>query len=138
MNAEVTEHQHTGLRAMPRGVWALGFVSLFMDISSEMIHGLWPVILTTVLGASAEMVGLIEGLGEATASITKLFSGWISDRLGKRKAMTIIGYGLGALSKPLFAIAPTASVVTSDRRKRSNSFSKGLFAEKPCQQASRL
>ena len=115
MNAEVTEHPHTGLRAIPRGIWALGFVSLFMDISSEMIHGLLPVFLTTVLGASAEMVGLIEGIGEATASITKLFSGWISDRLGKRKALTIIGYGLGALSKPLFAIAPTASVVLGAR-----------------------
>jgi len=100
---------------MPRGVWALGFVSLFMDISSEMIHGLLPVFLVTVLGASTEMVGLIEGVGEATASITKLFSGWVSDKLGKRKALTIIGYGLGALSKPLFAIAPTASVVLGAR-----------------------
>src|SRR5581483_1838739 len=62
------------LGAMPRGVWALGFVSLFMDISSEMIHGLLPVFLVTVLGASAEMVGLIEGVGEATASMAKLFS----------------------------------------------------------------
>lgn len=96
---------------MPRGVWALGFVSLFMDISSEMIHGLLPVFLTSVLGASAEMVGLIEGVGEATASISKLFSGWLSDRRGKRKALTIIGYGLGALSKPLFAIASTAHLV---------------------------
>lgn len=115
MNADGTEHPHTGLRAMPRGVWALGFVSLFMDISSEVIHGLLPVFLTSVLGASAEMVGLVEGIGEATASITKLFSGWISDKLGKRKALTIIGYGLGALSKPLFAIAPTASVVLGAR-----------------------
>jgi len=100
---------------MPRGVWALGLVSLFMDISSEMIHGLLPVFLTTALGASTEMVGLIEGVGEATASISKLFSGWLSDRLGKRKALTIIGYGLGALSKPLFAIAPTASFVLGAR-----------------------
>lgn len=96
---------------MPAGVWALGFVSLFMDVSSEMIHGLLPVFLTSVLGASAEMVGLIEGVGEATASITKLFSGWISDRLGRRKALAIIGYGMAALSKPLFAIAPNASMV---------------------------
>jgi len=100
---------------MPRGVWALGFVSLFMDISSEMIHGLLPVFLTTVLGASAEMVGLIEGVGEATASITKLVSGWISDKIGKRKTLTIIGYGLGTLSKPLFALAPTASFVLGAR-----------------------
>ena len=96
---------------LPRGIWALGFVSLFMDISSEMVHGLLPVFLVTVLGASTVMVGAIEGVGEATASISKLFSGWLSDRLGKRKALTVIGYGLGALSKPLFATAPTASWV---------------------------
>ena len=100
---------------MPRGVWALGFVSMFMDISSEMIHGLLPVFLISVLGASAEMVGLIEGVGEGTASISKLFSGWLSDKLGKRKALTIVGYGLGALSKPLFALAPTASIVLAAR-----------------------
>lgn len=115
MNVEVTEQPQTGLSAIPRGVWALGFVSLFMDISSEMIHGLLPVFLTAVLGAGAEMVGLIEGVGEATASISKLFSGWLSDKLGKRKALTILGYGLGALSKPLFAIAPTPSLVLGAR-----------------------
>ncbi len=111
----VSQQTRNGLRAMPRSVWALGFVSLFMDISSEMIHGLLPVFLTAVLGASAEMVGLIEGVGEATASISKLFSGWLSDRLGKRKALTILGYGLGTLSKPLFALAPTAAVVLGAR-----------------------
>ncbi|MFD0387633.1 MFS transporter [Tistrella bauzanensis] len=84
---------------------------MFMDISSEMIHSLLPVFLVTVLGASAVTVGLIEGIGEATASISKLFSGWLSDWLGKRKALTVIGYGLGALSKPLFALAPTPSWV---------------------------
>jgi MFS family permease len=93
----------------------LGLVSLFMDISSEMIHGLLPVFLVSVLGAGAEMVGLIEGVGEATASICKLFSGWLSDRLGKRKVLAVIGYGLAALSKPLFAIAPTASLVLAAR-----------------------
>ena len=76
-----------------------------------MIHGLFPTFLATVLGASTELVGLIEGVDEATASISKLFSDWISDRLGKRKALTIFGFGLGALSKPLFALAPTASWV---------------------------
>jgi MFS family permease len=115
MNIQVTEPPRTGLRAMPRGVWALGFVSMFMDISSEMIHGLLPVFLISVLGASAEMVGLIEGVGEGTASISKLFSGWLSDKLGKRKALTIVGYGLGALSKPLFALAPSASFVLAAR-----------------------
>jgi MFS family permease len=96
---------------LPRGIWALGFVSLFMDISSEMIHALLPVFLVTALGASAVTVGVIEGIGESTASISKLFSGWLSDRLGKRKALTVVGYGLGALSKPLFAVAPTATWV---------------------------
>lgn len=95
--------------SLPMSIWALGFVSMFMDISSEMIHALLPVFLVTVLGASAVTVGLIEGIGEATASISKLFSGWLSDRLGKRKALTVLGYGLGALSKPLFAVAPTPS-----------------------------
>ena len=96
---------------LPRSIWALGFVSLFMDISSEMVHSLLPVFHVSVLGASAVTVGLIEGIGEATASISKLFSGWLSDRLGKRKALTVIGYSLGALSKPLFAVAPNASWV---------------------------
>src|SRR5581483_4197343 len=105
----------SSLARLPRSIWALGFVSLFMDISSEMIHGLLPVFLTTVLGAGTETVGLIEGVGEATASISKLFSGWLSDRLGKRKALTIIGYGLAALSKPLFAIATTSSLVLTAR-----------------------
>lgn len=96
---------------LPGSIWALGFVSLFMDISSEMVHCLLPVFLVTVLGAGTMTVGLIEGVGEATASIAKLFSGWLSDRLGKRKALTVVGYGLAALSKPLFALAPTPSWV---------------------------
>jgi len=96
-----------GLRAVPRGVWALGFVSMFMDISSEMIHSLLPVFLVSTLGASAGLVGLIEGAAEATASITKVFSGWLSDRLGKRKLLAVIGYGLGAASKPIFPLAVT-------------------------------
>jgi MFS family permease len=115
MNIELRQEQHTGLKGIPRGIWALGFVSLFMDISSEMIHGLLPVFLTSVLGATAEMVGLVEGVGEATAAIGKLFSGWLSDKIGKRKVLTMIGYGLAALSKPLFAIAPTAALVLAAR-----------------------
>jgi MFS family permease len=101
--------------AIPGGVWALGFVSMFMDISSEMIHSLLPVFLVTSLGACTALVGLIEGIGEATASMSKLFSGWLSDRLGKRKALTILGYGLGALAKPFFALASTASWVLAAR-----------------------
>jgi len=102
-------------RAIPRAVWALGLVSLLMDISSEMIHGLLPVFLVSVLGASTTMVGLIEGVGEATASMSKLLSGWVSDRLGKRKALTVAGYGLSALSKPLFALATSSSLVLAAR-----------------------
>lgn len=100
---------------MPPAIWALGFVSLFMDISSEMIHSLLPVFLVTVLGTSAATVGMIEGIGEATAAVAKLFSGWISDRVGKRKALAVFGYALAALSKPLFALAPTASWVLAAR-----------------------
>ena len=96
---------------LPRSILVLGFVSLFMDISSEMVHALLPVFLVTVLGASTVTIGIIEGIGQATASISKLFSGWLSDRLGARKALTVIGYSLGALSKPLFAMAPTTSWV---------------------------
>lgn len=93
-----------GLRAVPRGVWAIGFVSMFMDISSEMIHSLLPIFLVGTLGASVALVGLIEGVAEASASITKVFSGWLSDRLGKRKLLAVIGYSLGALSKPIFPL----------------------------------
>jgi MFS family permease len=105
----------TGLRAIPRGVWALGLVSLFMDLSSELIHSLLPVFMVTVLGASALYVGIVEGIAEATASITKIFSGVISDRLGKRKALVVIGYGMAALTKPLFALAPTIGWVLTAR-----------------------
>lgn len=101
----------TTLSRIPRGIWALGFVSLLMDISSELIHGLLPVFLVSVLGASAFMVGLIEGAGEATALIVKVFSGALSDYWGKRKPLAVFGYGLGAISKPLFALAPTAGFV---------------------------
>jgi MFS family permease len=99
--------RRSGLRAVPAGVWTLGFVSMFMDVSSEMIHSLLPVFLVTGLGASVALVGVIEGAAEATASITKVFSGYISDRLGKRKLLAVIGYGLGALTKPIFPLAVT-------------------------------
>ena len=100
---------------LPRGVWALGFVSLFMDVSSEMIHALLPVFLVSVLGASVTLVGWIEGVGEAVASMTKIFSGAVSDRLGRRKPLAIAGYGLAAVTKPLFAVAPTAGWVFAAR-----------------------
>ena len=93
------------LKDIPRGVWALGLVSLFMDISSEMIHALLPLYLVTVLGASMTAVGLIEGIAEATAMIVKVFSGALSDWLGKRKLLAAIGYGLAAFTKPVFPLA---------------------------------
>lgn len=105
----------TGLRAIPKSIWALGFVSLFMDTSSELIHSLLPVFLVTVLGASVFSVGLIEGIAEATASITKIFSGTLSDYLGKRKLLTVIGYGLAAVTKPLFPLAGSAGWVFTAR-----------------------
>ena len=100
---------------IPKTVWVLGFVSMFMDISSEIIHALLPLFLTATLGVSVAMVGLIDGVAEATASITKVFSGYLSDRTGKRKPLILIGYGLGALSKPLFALAGTAPVIMGAR-----------------------
>jgi MFS family permease len=100
--------------ALPAGVWALGFVSLFMDISSEMIHALLPVFLVS-LGASVAAVGLLEGTAEAIAQVTKVFSGTLSDRLGKRKLLTVVGYGLAALTKPLFALAPSPGWVFAAR-----------------------
>lgn len=93
------------LRALPVSIWTLGFVSMFMDISSEMIHALLPVYLVGVLGTSTLVVGVIEGIAEATASITKIFSGALSDYLGRRKMVAALGYGLAALSKPAFPLA---------------------------------
>lgn len=103
------------LGRLPRSVWALGIVSLFMDLSSEMIHGLLPVFLVTSLGASAAAVGVIDGIAEATASITKVFSGWLSDRLGNRKWLAVAGYGMSALTKPLFPLAGGVTAVLSAR-----------------------
>jgi len=103
------------LNSIPSGVWVLGFVSLLMDVSSEMIHSLLPLFMVTTLGASTFMVGMIEGLAEATALIVKVFSGVLSDYLGKRKGLALFGYALGALTKPVFALAPTAGIVLTAR-----------------------
>ncbi|MDQ8731031.1 MFS transporter [Bradyrhizobium sp. LHD-71] len=103
------------LGQIPKGVWVLGFVSMLMDISSEMIHALLPVYLVTVLGASMVTVGLIEGIAEATASITKIFSGALSDWLGKRKLLAVIGYGLAAFTKPVFPLAPSIGWLVAAR-----------------------
>jgi MFS family permease len=100
---------------IPAGIWVLGLVSMLMDISSEMIHSLLPLFMVTTLGTSALAVGLIEGLAESTALIVKVFSGALSDYLGRRKGLAVLGYALGAFSKPLFALAPTAGMVLGAR-----------------------
>jgi MFS family permease len=105
----------SSLRGIPRGVWALGFVSLSMDTSSELVHSLLPIFLVTVLGASMTSVGLIEGVAEATALVTRIFSGTLSDYLGHRKALTVLGYGLGAVTKPLFPLAGSVGMVLTAR-----------------------
>lgn len=115
MHLKITNTARSTLSQIPAGVWMLGFVSLLMDISSEMIHSLLPLFMVTTLGASALTVGLIEGLAESTALIVKVFSGALSDYLGKRKGLAVFGYALGALSKPLFAIAPTIGIVLTAR-----------------------
>ncbi len=103
------------LKKIPTGVWALGFVSLLMDVSSELIHSLLPVFMVTSLGISVLVVGLIEGAAEATALIVKVFSGVLSDYWGKRKRLAVLGYGLGALSKPLFALATSSGWIITAR-----------------------
>jgi MFS family permease len=102
-------------REIPGSVWALGLVSLFMDLSSEMIHALLPLYLVTVLGTSTLTVGIIEGIAEATASITKIFSGALSDYLGKRKWLAALGYGLAAFTKPVFPMASSIAWLTAAR-----------------------
>jgi MFS family permease len=100
---------------LPATVWALGLVSLLMDLSSEIVHALLPLFLTAGLGASVALVGLIDGIAEATASVTKVFSGYVSDRIGRRKPLILLGYGLAAASKPLFAVAGSAGLVLGAR-----------------------
>ena len=101
--------------SIPRTVWALGFVSLFMDLSSELVHALLPVFLVTTMGMSVTAFGVLEGAAEATALIVKVFSGAISDYLGRRKGLLLLGYGLAALSKPLFPLATTPTLAVTGR-----------------------
>lgn len=107
-----TEHS---LRHIPSGIWVLGFVSLLMDISSEMIHSLLPLFMVTILGTSTMAVGLVEGLAESLALVVKVFSGTLSDYWGKRKGLALFGYALGAFTKPLFAIASGVGLVLTAR-----------------------
>jgi MFS family permease len=110
-----TPSSGSSLGRIPSGVWALGFVSLLMDISSEMIHSLLPLFMVTTLGTGAVAVGIVEGLAESLALVVKVFSGTLSDYLGKRKALALFGYALGALSKPLFALASGLGLVVAAR-----------------------
>jgi MFS family permease len=111
-------------RQLPRNVWVLGVVSFLNDISSEMIHSLLPLFLVSVLGASATTVGAIEGIAESTASTLKLFSGVISDALAQRKGLTVLGYGLSNLMRPLFALATSPFLVLVARF--GDRFGKGI------------
>src|SRR6266571_3266703 len=108
MSSETGKTSSVTWRDVPSSVWALGFVSLLMDVSSELIHSLLPVFLVTVVGASTTVVGLIEGVAEATAAIAKVFSGALSDRIGKRKLLVGIGYAVAAATKPVFPLAGDA------------------------------
>jgi MFS family permease len=100
---------------VPAGIWTLGFVSMLMDVSSEMIHALLPIYMVTVLGTSTLAVGIIEGIAEATAAITKVFSGALSDWLGRRKDLAALGYGLAACTKPIFPLAPSIDWLVAAR-----------------------
>ena len=110
--------------AIPRTVWMLGFVSLFTDMGSEIVHSLLPVLLATTLGASMLTIGLIEGAAEATVLFTKVFSGWASDALGRRKPLVLFGYGLAAAVKPLFPLAGSVGAVATARM--LDRFGKGI------------
>lgn len=110
-----TPPQQATIRQLPRNVWAVGLTSFFMDVSSEMVLNILPLFLANVLGVKTNIIGLIEGLAEATASILKLFSGWLSDKLGERKWLAVAGYGLSALSKPFFYFANSWGLVAGVR-----------------------
>lgn len=107
---DITSASHS-LRSIPRGVWALGMVSLLMDFSSEMVHSLLPVFLVSVLGVGATAIGFLEGIAEALVLVVKMISGPASDFLGKRKGLALLGYGLAAVAKPLFPLAHSFTIV---------------------------
>ena len=95
-----------GITGIPRGVWVLGIVSMCMDLSSELVHALY---MATAMGASMLVIGVVEGIAEATALIVKLFSGALSDWSRKRKPLVLLGYGLAAVSKFVFPLAPSSA-----------------------------
>jgi MFS family permease len=113
--SEMTTSQKIRLRTLPRNVWAVSLTSFFMDVSSEMVLNILPLFLSNVLGVKTNVIGLIEGIAEATASLLKVFSGWLSDKLRARKWLAVAGYGLSALAKPFFYIANSWGVVAGVR-----------------------
>ena len=115
MSEPASSERKSGWQALPRNVWAVSLTSFFMDISSEMVINLLPLFLSNVLGVGTSVIGLIEGIAEATASLLKVFSGWLSDRLGGRKWLAVFGYGLSALSKPFFYFATSWTTVLAVR-----------------------
>jgi len=115
MQTEPTNQQKPSLRSLPRNVWAVSLTSFFMDISSEMVINILPLFLVNVLGVRTNIIGLIEGLAESTASLLKLFSGWFSDRLGARKWLAVTGYGISTLVKPFFYLANSWGMVAGVR-----------------------
>jgi MFS family permease len=114
-NSEPISSSKGFYRKLPKGVWALGFVSMFMDTSSELVHSLLPIFMATTLGASMVTIGIIEGFAEAAAAITKVFSGVISDYFQKRKFLAVVGYGLAAITKPIFPLATSIEWVFGAR-----------------------
>src|SRR5512143_3570122 len=113
--AETPAAQKNAIARLPRNVWAVRLTSFFMDISSEMVINILPLFLANVLGVQTSIIGLIEGIAESTASILKLFSGWLSDKVGGRKWIAVAGYGISALSKPFFYFANTWGLVAGVR-----------------------
>lgn len=115
--ASTTDHHknQASIRQLPRNVWAVGFTSMFMDISSEMVLNILSLFLSNVLGVPTSIIGLIDGVAEATASILKLFSGWFSDKIGGRKWLAVIGYGISAVTKPFFYLANSWGLVAGVR-----------------------
>ncbi len=112
---EAPLEKKASIRNLPRNVWAVSAASFFMDVSSEMVLNILPLFLANVLGVKTSIIGVIEGLAEATASVLKLFSGWLSDRLHQRKWLAVVGYGLSALSKPFFYFATTWEAIAAVR-----------------------
>ena len=112
---EAQPEKKASVRNLPRNVWAVSATSFFMDVSSEMVLNILPLFLANVLGVKTSIIGVIEGVAEATASMLKLFSGWLSDRLHQRKWLAVVGYGLSALSKPFFYFAATWEAIAAVR-----------------------